>query len=120
MGRGCTSGIVSSAQLEAPGSDSQLLAGANLFDQRQAREFTPNLAGTAVVRITGPCAHELVVRTSSADGLRQDAVTLEPNNSPSTATPLGENRLVSSQLQEDEDITVSQHLKPGVAEESSG
>jgi hypothetical protein len=94
----CSSfGISSSVTLERDGqSPLQLLAASSQGTTRVAREITPAADGRVVIVIEGGCGYELAVWRSIADGLQQDPASLEPNNSPSTATPLVLDTFVTS------------------------
>lgn len=66
-----------------------LIANANRsFGATTHEEFTPSLSGSALVSFGGPSKYKFIVYPSTAAGLGHDALTYEPNNSPSTAAPV--------------------------------
>lgn len=93
----CSSlGITTSVALVAPSGRVALLDDRSQGTTRVAREFQPGASGRAVIQMSGNCGYELALLRATTDGLGHDAVTLEPNNSPSTASSLAVDAVVSS------------------------
>jgi hypothetical protein len=66
------------------------------------QEFTPATSGPALLTLRGG-AYEFMVQPSTEAGLSHDPVTYEPNDSPTTYTPIELNRAYISEFSSDDD-----------------